>query len=102
MIAGDSANIFAVGDDDQEYIYGFRGSKPDIMLAFKDYYSNAKIINLNVNYRCTDNIVKAAMKSYCNNSLRYYKNIKSAGMVGECIQVQGAKDIHGLKKNAFG
>ena len=97
LIAGDSANIFAVGDDDQS-IYGFRGSKPDIMLAFKDYYSNAEIINLNVNYRCTDNIVKAARSLIGNNSLRYYKNIKSAGMVGECIQVQGAKDIHSLKK----
>lgn len=97
LIAGESANIFAVGDDDQS-IYGFRGSKPDIMLAFKEYYSNAEIINLNVNYRCTDNIVKAARSLIGNNSLRYYKNIKSAGMVGECIQVQGAKDIHSLKK----
>ena len=97
LIAGDSANIFAVGDDDQS-IYGFRGSKPDIMLAFEDYYSNAEIINLNVNYRCTDNIVNAARSLIGNNSLRYYKNIKSAGMVGECIQVQGAKDIHSLKK----
>lgn len=68
------------------------------MLAFKDYYSNAEIINLNVNYRCTDNIVKAARSLIGNNSLRYYKNIESAGMVGECIQVQGAKDIHSLKK----
>ena len=68
LIAGDSANIFAVGDDDQS-IYGFRGSKPDIMLAFKDYYSNAEIINLNVNYRCTDNIVKAARSLIGNNSL---------------------------------
>lgn len=97
LIAGESANIFAVGDDDQS-IYGFRGSKPDIMLAFKEYYSNAEIINLNVNYRCTDNIVKAARSLIGNNSLRYYKNIKSAGMVGECIQVQEAKDIHSLKK----
>ena len=40
ILADEYRNLFVVGDDDQS-IYGFRGSAPQIMLDFNKYYSDA-------------------------------------------------------------
>ncbi|MBV1757306.1 MAG: ATP-dependent helicase, partial [Dethiosulfatibacter sp.] len=71
-----NGNIFMVGDDDQS-IYSFRGSSPQIMLDFEKTYKNATIYNLDINYRCDGNAVEAAKQFICQNSKRYEKNIVS-------------------------
>lgn len=65
-------NIFVVGDDDQS-IYGFRGARPEIMIEFKDYYPEAELIVLNVNYRSTQSIINVAGRVIENNKTRLDK-----------------------------
>ena len=78
LLAGDNPNIFAVGDDDQS-IYGFRGSDPGIMLKFKESFSeyNPRMINLNINYRCGKEILESALKVIDENTVRFQKNLKA-------------------------
>ena len=59
LLAGDSMNVFAVGDDDQS-IYAFRGSKPQLMKKFLHQYVGCRQVTLTMNYRCCANIIGAA------------------------------------------
>ncbi len=76
LLLGDSNNIFAVGDDDQS-IYGFRGSDPKIMLDFKKSFENydPKFINLQINYRCGSDILSNALKVIDTNTVRFKKDL---------------------------
>lgn len=72
ILAGDSRNIFVVGDDDQS-IYGFRGADPLIMKRFVQDYPESKCIFLNVNYRSKKEIVDVAGKCIGVNKNRIAK-----------------------------
>ena len=72
LLASPLNNIFVVGDDDQS-IYGFRGARPEIMIEFKDYYPEAELIVLNVNYRSTQSIINVAGRVIENNKTRLDK-----------------------------
>lgn len=48
----------AVGDDDQS-VYGFRGSEPECLKRFKQEFQ-AEVLLLNQNYRSLKNIVEAS------------------------------------------
>ncbi len=52
-----SGNIFTLGDLRQA-IFGFRGSKPGLFMNFELDWNNAKIINMDINYRSAKNIVQ--------------------------------------------
>lgn len=67
--------VFAVGDDDQS-IYGFRGSDPDCMKQFERDYQPRKVI-LNVNYRSTPEIVRASLRVIEDNKNRFVKKYVS-------------------------
>lgn len=67
-------NIFVVGDDDQS-IYGFRGSRPEFLLNFPKDFENTKKVILNVNYRSTNQIINLCNKVILENNNRYAKNI---------------------------
>ena len=69
-----SDNLFVVGDDDQS-IYGFRGSDPGIMQKFSEEFKglDPKIINLNVNYRCAKRILYASNLLIKENRIRLNK-----------------------------
>lgn len=69
-------NLYAVGDEDQ-CIYGFRGSRPDCMVDFHKIFTNGKKIYLNINYRSVSNIVDMSKNLIKNNILRNEKNIQS-------------------------
>ncbi len=88
MLAAPLNNLFIVGDDDQA-IYGFRGSEPGIMLGFKKDYPDAKEYFLNVNYRSKRNIVEAAGRVISHNSHRFRKDIQAFHEAGEKIRVLG-------------
>lgn len=80
-------NLFAVGDDDQA-IYGFRGSGPACLKQFLRELQ-AKQIVLNANYRSTAEIVSAAEKVIAQNADRFAKNCYAAGpLKGETETVE--------------
>ncbi len=56
-----SKNTMIVGDPLQA-IYSFRGGDSKFILNFDTDYSDVQIINLNTNYRCSDDIVRTANK----------------------------------------
>jgi len=74
MLAKPQDNLFIVGDDDQS-IYGFRGSKPEIMLHFKRDYPEAQQVLLNVNYRSKRDIVETAGHLIEHNKIRFRKKV---------------------------
>jgi DNA helicase-2/ATP-dependent DNA helicase PcrA len=55
-LAGDRENIMVVGDPSQS-IYGFRGSAPATMAAFRQRFTRSEVIDLDVNYRSSSEIV---------------------------------------------
>ncbi len=76
MLAKPQDNLFIVGDDDQS-IYGFRGSKPEIMMNFTKDYPEAQQVLLNVNYRSKQGIVDTAGKLIAHNKIRFAKEVKA-------------------------
>lgn len=83
LIANPNNNIFVVGDEDQS-IYGFRGSRPDFLLEFEEYFSNTTKVLLDINYRSKGEIIDVANRLIEKNTNRYEKVIK-------CGQGNGAK-----------
>ena len=92
LLAAPENNLFIVGDDDQS-IYGFRGSKPDIMLNFGKDYKDAKRVLLDVNYRSEPEIVKAAGDVIRFNNKRYKKEIRTSRSGGGAVVVRQTKDF---------
>lgn len=87
LLAGKEGNLFAVGDDDQA-IYGFRGSDPAIMRQFVQDFPAVRQITLSVNYRCSTGIVETAGKLIATNRQRFPKKITAgkAAKAGEEIK----------------
>lgn len=76
MLAGANTQLFAVGDDDQA-IYGFRGSNPACLKLFQEEMK-AQIVHLDINYRSRSEIVEASVKVISQNKNRFEKNLKAA------------------------
>lgn len=68
--------LLAVGDDDQS-IYSFRGSNPEIILNFKQSFPNARVYPLATNYRTGGNILPLADKLIRHNVRRLTKTLQS-------------------------
>ena len=87
MLAAPENNLFVVGDDDQS-IYHFRGARPEIMLNFPEDFKNAETVILNINYRCSGNILDTAMKVINCNENRYAKKLSTPNEPGEPVQIK--------------
>jgi DNA helicase-2/ATP-dependent DNA helicase PcrA len=92
MLAAPENNLFVVGDDDQS-IYGFRGAKPDIMLSFPKDFKGTKQLTLDVNYRCTPQILSAASKLINHNKKRYGKKLKTINPKAEDVHIMKCKNV---------
>ena len=86
MLAGESRNLFMVGDDDQS-IYGFRGAKPGILNRFTKEIAGVKIYRLGENFRSREEIVKAASIVISDNRERFEKNAKAVRGVGGKVEI---------------
>ena len=91
MLAAPENNLFVVGDDDQS-IYHFRGARPEIMLNFPEDFKNAETVLLNINYRCSGNILNTAMKVIDHNENRYVKKLFTPNEPGEPVVVKEFKN----------
>ena len=89
LLAEKHRNICVVGDDDQS-IYGWRGSDIRIILGFEKDYPDAKVIKLEQNYRSKGNILDAANVVILNNANRKSKALRTEQEPGEKIQVYRA------------
>ena len=67
-------SLFVVGDDAQS-IYGFRGSKIELILSFHKFYPKVKEIVLNQNYRSTQPILDLAEQVLSHNQDQKKKNL---------------------------
>ena len=88
MLAAPLNNLFIVGDDDQS-IYAFRGSKPEIMLHFPKDYPKAATELLACNYRSTKQIVSLSQKVIEKNKNRYPKQLYSNNEEGKPVVIKG-------------
>lgn len=93
MLAQPENNLFIVGDDDQS-IYSFRGARPEIMLGFTEDYKEAKKVILNVNYRCSNAIVRAATRVISNNVDRFKKDIKTVREKEQSVDIREFNTVH--------
>ena len=73
LLAG-GASQWAVGDDDQA-IYGWRGSSLDYLLNFPATYADTTVVNLVRNYRSGRKIVQNAMDLVARLSVRHEKTL---------------------------
>lgn len=73
MLTNHPYNLFAVGDDDQS-IYGFRGSEPALLKRFCEDF-HARQVYLNMNYRSRKEIVNASLLVIGESKERFRKEL---------------------------
>jgi DNA helicase-2/ATP-dependent DNA helicase PcrA len=90
LLAGSKANLIVVGDDDQA-IYGFRGTSPRYIIDFESLSGRQlESLPLSFNYRCPANIVAHSTSLIRHNTYRVEKNPKAAREENCDIQVYNA------------
>ena len=76
LLAGQSRNLFLVGDEDQS-IYGFRAADPSALVRFPEEWPGARVLRLEQNYRSTREIVAAADRFIQKNTSRLPKHMRA-------------------------
>ncbi len=89
MLAARYGNITVVGDNDQG-IYSFRGADISNILNFEKDFPGTKIIKLEQNYRCTQNILDVANAVIKNNETKYEKKLWTQNEKGHKVQLHKA------------
>ena len=84
ILASKSRNLCVVGDDWQG-IYSWRGADISNIINFQKDYPEAKIVNLEENYRSTKTIIHAANAVIKNNSNQMQKTLFTSKGDGEKI-----------------
>ncbi len=93
VLAGTTASIWAVGDDDQS-IYGWRGAKIENIMSFQKDFASVQTVRLEQNYRSTNTILRAANALIDNNTERLGKNLWTEAGDGDPILVySGYNDL---------
>jgi DNA helicase-2/ATP-dependent DNA helicase PcrA len=80
-------NLMVVGDDDQA-IYGWRGSNVKLITTFSDRW-DSDVIRLGHNYRCRAEIVECAAASITHNEDRVTKDLWGARGYGGTVESRG-------------
>nr|VFJ55210.1 MAG: ATP-dependent DNA helicase UvrD [Candidatus Kentron sp. FW] len=86
LIAGDTGQLFMVGDDDQS-IYGWRGARIENIHRFSRDFPGVHTFRLERNYRSTGNILAAANAVIANNRSRLGKNLWTSDGDGDPIRL---------------
>ncbi|MFM9421329.1 ATP-dependent helicase [Thermus scotoductus] len=91
LLAGEEANLMAVGDPDQG-IYSFRAADIKNILEFTRDFPGAKVYRLEENYRSTEAILRFANALIVNNALRLEKTLRPVKPGGEPVRLYRARD----------
>ena len=91
LLASKYGNITVVGDNDQG-IYSFRGADISNILNFEKDFPGTKIIKLEQNYRCTQNILNAANSVIKNNETKYEKSLWTKNEEGSLPKIYRGSD----------
>lgn len=89
LLAGDSGQVFVVGDDDQA-IYGWRGAKVENVQRFLRDFAGAQTIRLEQNYRSTGTILNAANAVIAHNDDRLGKKLWTDAGEGDALDLYAA------------
>ena len=89
VLAGESARLTVVGDDDQS-IYGWRGAKIENIHRFERDFPGTHIVRLEQNYRSTGVILDAANAVIAHNRGRFGKQLWTSGEKGSPITLYAA------------
>ncbi len=92
-LASPGKHLCVIGDPDQS-IYGFRGSDHRYFTRFLNDYPNAKVVNLNRNYRSSKTILDASYNVISNYQLKL-SNHEGGGRIYS--HINGQKSIHLLE-----
>ena len=85
MLGSDHRNIFAVADDDQS-IFAWRGAHPENVYNFQGDFAGDRVIQLNNNYRSTQQIVAQADNLISNNKRLAIKKFEALAGSGSPVQ----------------
>jgi DNA helicase II / ATP-dependent DNA helicase PcrA len=91
MLADKHKNLCVVGDDAQS-IYRWRGADIRNILDYQKDYQKSKIIRLEMNYRSTKMILKAAGSVIKNNKNQIPKTLRTDNPEGEHIEILSCPD----------
>ena len=91
LLARKHRNLCVVGDPDQS-IYRWRGADIKNILSFERDYPEAKVIQLEQNYRSTASILNAANAVIKKNSGRREKNLWTDKLGGDKVCLIGAEN----------
>ncbi len=90
LLNGPTQHLCVVGDDDQA-IYGFRGSAIENILDFDQRHHNAEVIRLEDNYRCSGHILDLANHVIAQNVHRRGKRLRAASEKGQPVSLVRAQ-----------
>jgi len=93
VLAGRTAAVMAVGDDDQS-IYGWRGARIEHIQHFRDDFPAVSVVRLEQNYRSTGVILKAANALIAQNVDRLGKELWTDGSDGDPVRVYSGYNDH--------
>ena len=91
LLLDQHGNLLAVGDDDQA-IYGWRGSDVKYILGFSDDHPGASTYRLARNYRSQSVIVERATQLISNNRSRFSKPLRAVSeeTTARAVKICGA------------
>jgi len=98
LLSGKHKNLSVVGDDNQS-IYGWRGADIKNILNFENDFPDAKVLKLEMNYRSTKSILRAANSVILRNRSRSDKKLWTENPEGEPIIYYEASDEKDEAKN---
>lgn len=92
LLAAPEKNLFCVGDDDQ-MIYGFRGSDPGLLLNFKSELPGATVFFMEENHRCGPQVIQVSNDIVGRNTERYVKTAYTQRTTPCRIQTKAVENL---------